>query len=307
MSKNGGFFVCDDELGLCCPEEPSSFYQPEAGSRPLEIYMFIDPLCPECWALEPIIKKLQMEYSPYFTLRTILVNELKSLDIPSGEKREKQLKNLKRLFDKTASLTGMPCNCESWFNDHPYTPFAVSIAVKAAELQGTAIGSKYLRRLRERLFLSKNDIVLDEVIIDCAKEVKGMDVEEFESDLHSESAKKAFQADVRTTKEMDVTTVPTLVFFNDDVEEPGLKVPGIYDYSVYVEIMEEMLEMKMEKCPPLSLESFLEFYSVVASKEISVVFDKTIEEVELEMKKLQIKQKVKYTPVRFGSLWSYVE
>ena len=28
-----------------------------SDKKPIEIYMFIDPLCPECWALEPIIKK----------------------------------------------------------------------------------------------------------------------------------------------------------------------------------------------------------------------------------------------------------
>lgn len=307
VSKNSGFFVCDDDLGLCCPEEPASFYHPEAGSRPLEIYMFIDPLCPECWALEPIIKKLQMEYSPYFTIRTILANEIKTLNQPTGARREKYLKNMERLFDKTALLTGMPCNCHSWFKNNPHTPYAVSIAIKAAELQGNAIGSKYLRRLRETLFLTEKNISLTEAIVECAKHVKGMDVEEFQADLHSESAKRAFQSDVKATKEMDVNTVPTLVFFNDNVNEPGLKVSGLYDYSVYVNIMEDMLERSLEKCPPMSLESFLKFYTVVASKEISIVFDLTVEEVEREMKKLQIQQKVKNIPMKFGNLWSYID
>lgn len=307
MSKDSGFYVCDDDLGLCCPEEPASFYQPEAGSRPLEIYMFIDPLCPECWALEPIIKKLQMEYSPYFTIRTILANGMKSLNQPTGVRREKYIKNLERLFDKTALLTGMPCHCNSWFKNNPETPYIVSIAIKAAELQGSAIGSKYLRRLRQTLFLTNNEMELEEAIIECAKSVKGMDVEEFQHDLHSNSAKKAFQSDVKATKDMDVDTVPTLVFFNDDVNEPGLKVSGIYDYSVYVSIMEDMLEKKLEKCPPMSLENFLKFYTIVASKELSIVFDLPIEEVEREMKKLQIKQKVKHIPMKYGNLWSYID
>ena len=40
--------------------------------KPIEIYMFIDPLCPECWALEPIIKKLQIEYGKYFSIKHVL-------------------------------------------------------------------------------------------------------------------------------------------------------------------------------------------------------------------------------------------
>src|SRR6056297_3162171 len=92
--------------------------------KPLEIYMFIDPLCPECWALEPIIKKLQMEYSPYFTLRTLLGNEVKSLIHPCDSKSGTRLRNLARTFDETATRTGMPCDGDVWFENNPTTPYS---------------------------------------------------------------------------------------------------------------------------------------------------------------------------------------
>ncbi|MFA9555803.1 ClpXP adapter SpxH family protein [Evansella sp. AB-rgal1] len=306
MSTNDERFICYDELGLCCPEEPSSFYVSDKKKKPMEIYMFIDPLCPECWALEPIIKKLQMDYSPYFTLRTLLGNELKSLNQPCGSKKEAHLKQLAKMFNETASRTGMPCDGDVWYENNPTTPYSAIIAIKAAELQGKAIGSKYLRRLRESLFVHKQNIAEENVLIECAKKVNGMDIKEFQKDLHSQSAMKAFKSDVNTTKEMDVTTVPTLVFFSDDVDEPGLKVSGLYDYSVYVDIMKDMIVDDLEKCPPMQLESFLQFYSLVASKEISVVFDWSKEEVEKEMKKLQIMQKVEKVPVKYGTLWHYI-
>ncbi|MDQ0255390.1 putative DsbA family dithiol-disulfide isomerase [Evansella vedderi] len=308
MSSKNEKFVCYDELGLCCPEEPSSFYISDKKKKPLEIYMVIDPLCPECWALEPIIKKLQMEYSPYFTLTTIVGNEIKSLNQPCGSKKSSHVKQLAKMYDEIATRTGMPCDGDVWYENSSFTPYLAIIAIKAAELQGKAIGAKYLRRLREALFVHKKNIASEEVLIDCANKVKGMDVQEFEHDLQSQSATKAFQADVKTTKEMNVTTLPTLVFFNDDVDEPGVKVSGLYDYSVYEKIMSEMLgETTMEKCPPLSLESFLQFYSVVATKEISVVFDWSTERVEKEMKKLQIQQKAERVPVKYGNLWRYMD
>ena len=40
----------------------------------------------------------------------------------------------------------------------------------------------------------------------------GLDVEEFINDIHSESAAKAFQCDLKITSEMDVQEIPTLVF-----------------------------------------------------------------------------------------------
>ncbi|ADU31149.1 ClpXP adapter SpxH family protein [Evansella cellulosilytica] len=306
MTSKEEKFICNDELGLCCPEEPSSYYK-DRKKKPIEIYMFIDPLCPECWALEPIVKKLQMEYSPYFTLRTLLANELKSLNQPAGSKKAAHIRELARSYDETATRTGMPCDGDVWYEATPTTPYLAILAIKAAELQGKAIGSKFLRRLREALFLHKQNIACEEVLIECANKVKGLDVNEFKQDLHSKTSSKAFQNDVCTTKEMEVTAVPTLVFFNDNVDEPGLNVPGLYDYPTYVRIMEDMLGEQMEKCPQMTLESFLEFYSVVTTKEISVVFDWTIEQTEKKMKKLQIMQLVERVPVKYGTLWRFIQ
>ncbi|WP_096189377.1 ClpXP adapter SpxH family protein [Evansella halocellulosilytica] len=304
MGTNDKTFVCDDETGICCPKEPASFYINPTEKKPIEIYMFIDPLCPECWALEPIIKKLQMEYSSYFTIRTLLGNEIKCLNQPNQSSHYRQMA---QVYDETANRTGMPCDGDVWHENELTTPYSVMIGIKAAELQGKAVGSKYLRRIREALFLHKQNIAEEPVLIECAEYTKGMDVEEFKQDLHSQSATKAFKCDVKTTKEMDVKSVPTLVFFNDDIEEPGLKVSGLYDYKVYEDILHEMLGTAPEKCPPISIEQFLKFYSLVAEKEISVVFDMTIEEAEKEMKKLQIQQKVKPVSVKYGTLWKYVD
>ncbi|WP_096435721.1 ClpXP adapter SpxH family protein [Alteribacter populi] len=305
MKTREGNFVCYDDLGICCPEEPASFYLQDQGKKPIEIYMFIDPLCPECWALEPVVKKLQMEYSSYFKIRIFLGHELKKMNPCCHPNNKQQIKKMAQSFDETATRTGMPCDGDVWYEHSISMPYVASLAIKAAELQGGAAGMKYLRRLRESLFLHKQNIANEEVLIDCATSIKGLDLCEFQHDLHSESAAKALRGDANTTKEMDVHTLPTLVFFNDNVDEPGLKVPGLYDYSVYVDILTEMLGYEPEKCPPMSIERFLSFYTLVASKEIAVVFNMTCEEVDRKMKTLQIQQKVERVPVKFGNLWRY--
>ena len=52
---------------------------PTVMKKPLEIYMFIDPLCPECWALEPILKKLHIEYGRYFSIKHVLSGRIANL------------------------------------------------------------------------------------------------------------------------------------------------------------------------------------------------------------------------------------
>lgn len=76
--------------------------------KPLEIYMFVDPLCPECWSLEPVIKKLKIRYGRFFTLRIIASASLTALN----KKRKKHL--LAEAWEKIASRSGMSCDGNVW-------------------------------------------------------------------------------------------------------------------------------------------------------------------------------------------------
>jgi predicted DsbA family dithiol-disulfide isomerase len=266
----------------------------------VEIYMFIDPLCPECWALEPIIKKLMIEYGSYFSFKHILSGRLASLNM--GKKQK--LESLADYWEKTASRSGMSCDGSVWFENPVSSPHLASIAIKAAELQGRKAGIRFLRKLQEVLFLEKQNVSNFDVLKSCAQNV-GLDVVEFIADIHSDSAAKAFQCDLKITSEMDVQEIPTLVFFNENIEEEGIKVTGYYPYEVYVQIIEEMLQTKPEPSEPPPLEAFLKYFKLVATKEIAVVYNMTVSQVEKEMKKLQLKQLVEQLPAKYGTFWRY--
>ncbi|WP_404333089.1 ClpXP adapter SpxH family protein [Mesobacillus maritimus] len=270
--------------------------------KPLEIYSFVDPLCPECWALEPTIKKLLIEYGKYFSLRHVISGNLTRLNF--GQK--KHYESIAELWEKTASRTGMSCDGNLWLENPISSPYLASVAVKAAELQGRRKGIQFLRRLQEVLFLEKQNISNFSVLKDCAQTV-GLDIQEFLTDIHSDSASKAFQCDLKITSEMDVQEIPTLVFFNANVEEEGLKVTGLYPYEVYVQIIEEMLTIKPEPSSPPPLEEFLKHYKTVATKEVAVVYNMPINKAEKELKKLQLKQKVEQIPAKYGMFWRYTE
>lgn len=299
MASN--IYDCNDQLEFCGFDEPNSDNNQTPIRKPLEVYTFIDPFCPQCWALEPILKKLQMYYYKYFTIRYIVGGKLQSLN---GNQSNK---NLAKNWEKTATRTGMSCDGDLWFEDPISTPLAASIAIKAAELQGKQMGSKYLRKLRELLFLDKKNIAKEEVLIECAQSVEGLCVDEFINDLRSDGAIKAFQCDLKTTKEMGVEHFPTIVVFNDNIEDEGLMVTGLYDYSVYVNVLEQMLGETPIPANPIFLEDFLKHYKFVATKEIAVVYDLTDDAVEKEMKKLVLQQIVERVPVKYGTFWRYIE
>ncbi|WP_342434081.1 ClpXP adapter SpxH family protein [Neobacillus sp. FSL H8-0543] len=270
--------------------------------KPIEIYMFIDPLCPECWALEPIVKKLQIEYGRYFSIRHVLSGRISNLNLS----KKKNYETIAETWEKTASRSGMSCDGTLWLENPIDTPHNVSIALKAAELQGRRAGIRFLRKLQELLFLDKQNISNLNVLVDCARSL-GLDVEEFINDIHSESAAKAFQCDLKITSEMDVQEIPTLVFFNENVEDEGIKITGTYPYEIYVQIMEEMLSERPIQSQPPPLESFIKIFKFVAAKEIAVVYNKSIPQVEREMKKLLLLQKVEQVPAKYGTFWRYIE
>ncbi|MEQ6375508.1 ClpXP adapter SpxH family protein [Bacillaceae bacterium S4-13-58] len=269
--------------------------------KPVEVYVFIDPLCPECWSLEPILKKLTIEYGKYFTLRPIVSGKLTHLN---AEKLSKPSK-LAQAWEKTANRTGMSCDGDVWLENPIDSPWLASLSIKAAELQGRKAGVRFLRKLQEYVFLKKKNISDSKVLVECASE-SCLDVEEFSRDLQSTGAKKALQCDLKLTQEMNVDQIPAIVLFNQLEEQDGIKVTGIYPYDVYVDVLKEILAKKIipSKKPPL--EEFLQHYRFVASKEISVVYDWSEAETEKEMKKLLLLQKVEKVPVKHGTFWRYV-
>jgi predicted DsbA family dithiol-disulfide isomerase len=271
------------------------------SKKPLEIYMFIDPLCPECWALEPMIKKLQIEYGRFFTLKHIISGRINTLN----HLKKRTPANQSKAWEKTASLTGMSCDGILKSESSISAPFAASLAVKAAELQGRKAGIKYLRKLQEVLFLETRNISEEKVLLEIAKEV-GLDEDEFVRDLHSPSAAKALQCDLKISAEMEVQENPTLTFFNQNVDEEGLKISGIYSYEMYVGILSEMIGDLPKKSVAPPLEIFLSYYRFVATAEIAAVYNMTHEDAEREMKKYMLAQKAERVPLKHGTFWRYI-
>ncbi|WP_407657968.1 ClpXP adapter SpxH family protein [Lederbergia citri] len=255
-------------------------------NKPMEIYLFIDPFCAECWSLSPIINKLQIEYGDYFTLKYVLCGNL-------------------AVWNKRSGNLGKKNNTyQSQNEQRSYTPHLAAISIKAAELQGKKAGIRFIRRLQELLFVENADITDINVIQQCAKHV-GLDLEEFIRDVYSQSSAKAFQCDLKISSEMEVNEMPAMVFFNENIEDEGLKITGLYSYDIYVQLLTEMLERfpKPAEKPPLEL--FLTNHPIMASKDLALIYDVPVQQIEKQMKKLQLQQKVQKIHAKNGSFWKY--
>lgn len=99
--------------------------------KPMELYVFVDPLNPQCFELQAVMRKLEIEYGHYFSMRVVLSTQLFNLNSSA----------------KIANID----------TDSLSHPVLASVAVKAAELQGKRAGNRFLHKLQEQLFLKTKE------------------------------------------------------------------------------------------------------------------------------------------------------
>src|SRR5690606_24816052 len=161
----------------------------------------------------------------------------------------------------------------------------------------------FLHKLQEQLFLQTKDVSSYKILLEIADEAN-LDLEEFKQDFHSVNTAKAFQCDLKITREMEITEVPSIVFFNECIEDEGVKVAGLHSYDVYLTILQEMLgnETLNRQSPP-SLEKLFTKYTTLATREIASIYNISMETAEREMKKQMLQQKVIRISLPNETLW----
>lgn len=246
-----------------------------ASAKPIELYVFLDPYCKDCWSLQPLLRKLQVQYDHYFTLRVALRTPMPKLNAPY--------------------LTGHSSPKRS-------NPCFSSIAVKAAEFQGKRAGFRYLSCLLEYSFMKKRDVTSFSVLVEIAARIN-LDVDEFIADFTSDETLRALQVDMFLGNEMEVDEAPTFVFFNGNIEDEGLKVSGLYDYEIYEQILEELIGQKILPDIPPAMNSLFDRFDLLTTKEVAEIYHMTEKEAERELKKRQLKQQIERIPFQDRTLW----
>lgn len=253
---------------------------PSSTTKPIELYVFIDPLCPKAYKMQSLLRKLRVEYDHYFTWRYVLSTKLASLN--SLSRRTK------------GCLTGAQTDIS-----HPALP---SIAIKAAELQGKRAASRYLVKLQEHALLKTKNVHSYATLIEIAHEAN-LDMNEFRSDFGSKEAARAFQCDLYITREMEIDEVPSIVFFNECIEDEGLKVSGMYSYEVYVQILNEMIDDEII-CQPLpTFDELFSRFQVLTTNEVAEIYSISEQVAERELKKRMLQQKIERLSNEDVTLW----
>ncbi|MFC4353636.1 DsbA family protein [Chryseomicrobium palamuruense] len=253
--------------------------------KPIEIYAFLDPLCPDSWRFQLTLKRLQIDYGHYFTLRVILSTDLNKLNKGTA---------CHHAIDPSEPILEI---------EHPVLP---SIAVKAAEFQGKRMANRFLSNLQEAYFVYRQNVNSLATLKGIAYE-SSIDVKEFLEDIRSRECARSFQSDLSISCEMEIDEFPSIVFFNENIEDEGIKISGVYSYEIYEHVLSELVGTVIEKQSPPEIDHLLDQYSPLSTREIAMYYNMQEKQVEYEMKKKYLQREVDRVIVGGVTKWKSIK
>ena len=151
--------LCDPVSGMC--EMPAGKSSNETVSiltehKPVKIIYYTDPICSSCWGIEPQLRKLKLEYGDYFEIDYKMGGLLPDWSYNSGGISKPS--DVAHHWDEASLYYEMPIDGDVWLEDPLESSYPSCIAMKAAQLQSAEKAVKFMRIVREKLYLEKNKV-----------------------------------------------------------------------------------------------------------------------------------------------------
>ena len=263
---------------------------------------FTDPTCSWCWATEPKVRRLLEEYGDQIKISYKMGGLMeKWIGYNDPEENIQKPAQMAPRWAEVSRQTGMPIDERIWREDPPLSTFPACIAVKAAEFQGARLGVRYLRRLREAVFLERKNTSRDEVLFRLAKQV-GLRLDRFRKDFKEGKAESAFRQDLEDAREQYILGYPTILFRSKHGREA--KLYGYREYESYRQAIDDVQGSVMKRSRPKNLLSFVKKYGRVLLPEVAEVFGLDPEKAAEQLEALRKEKKVRKVKLDRGDfLW----
>lgn len=303
-TENTNPLLCDPEKGMC--EIPAAKAGEESNAathqqKPVKIVYFTDPICSSCWGIEPQLRKLKLEYGSSIEIEYRMGGLLPDWSYNSGGISKPS--DVAHHWDEVSQYYNMPIDGDVWLEDPLSSSYPPSIACKAAQLQDEAKASKFMRRIREMVFLEKKNITKWEHIADAAEAV-GLDAAKLKKDFESQ-AKEQFQADLALGRSMGVRGFPTL-FFSDSEGNKEM----VYGSKPYAEFEKAVLKLDpkaVKQAYSHDWESLFAIYPTLTLREFSELSGQSATESQQILNELVARKKLTRHDTKNGSIWKSIK
>ncbi|MCX2453818.1 DsbA family protein [Pedobacter sp. PLR] len=264
----------------------------------IEVLYFTDPICSTCWTIQPLLRKLKLEYGSYLNIKYCMGGMLPSWgEYPKGKVNGPT--EVAKHWDEVCAIHEMPIDGDLWIEDPMNSSYPPSIAFKAAQMQDNDLAPLFLRRINEMVFVEKKNIIKWEFLEKAALEV-GLDSARLLRDYEGR-AKELFKEDLNTGKTHGVTSFPTLIF--SDPSNDHVTIKGHQTYDHFVDIILQRLPHAKKAEIDTDPKNLFGHFPTMADKEFAYLSDISMEAAAVKLEELYDQGFLKKMESKNGILW----
>jgi 2-polyprenyl-6-methoxyphenol hydroxylase-like FAD-dependent oxidoreductase/predicted DsbA family dithiol-disulfide isomerase len=285
----------DDEIPVpLIPPKPQKL-----DKKPIQVLYFTDPVCSTCWIIQPLLRKLHLEYGKYLDIKYCMGGLLPSWENYNRGKI-KQPSDAAQHWEDVCRQYHIPLDGDVWIEDPLPSSYPPSIAFKAAQMQDTDKAILFLRRIKEMLFLEKKNIIKWEYLEKAAFET-GLDSARLKRDFDGR-ASELFRADLQLADDLSIKVFPTLIF--SDGTGSLSRLAGYHPYEKFESIIRKIYPAaEKEAISTDPVELFNIFFSMT-DKEYSLITDTTDEEARNQLMSLFEEGLIERFDSKNGTIWT---
>ncbi|MEK4560551.1 DsbA family protein [Staphylococcus sp. FSL K6-3157] len=278
MGKN---MVCDMYSGICKPSEESEIetINFDVSAPNLTLYYVTDPMCSHCWAFEPTLNKLLVQYGHLFNFQMVMGGLLEEwgdgpIDPANGIYKPA---DVTPHWQEVGNYSRMPIDGTIMEIDPVQSSFPASRLYKAIQhVDSPAAAIKFTRLVREAVFVFNKNIsdkaVLKYIVEDLYKGDNTIDVDSILNIADSDIGQNLLTEDFNLVSQLGVRGFPTIVIVNKDNQ--GTKIVGARSLETYIDALGKLdTSTTIEPNPLPKLSLYLNEQSSLFSKEIEVMYD----------------------------------
>lgn len=271
----------------------------------VELLAFSDPFCSWCWAMEPVLYRVKETYRDQVVIRPVmggLVEDMANfLDPLNGIS---STADVAPHWEEVGLRTGQPIDGTFMREnqDPHWSTWPACIAVKAAALQGDALGEAYLRLVRRAAQAEGRNPSDPAVYEPLAESLAGLDVAAFRQAISDGSAARAFHEDRQVGAQVGVRSFPTFLAMPADPASSARPVlmGGARDFATFQRLLEQVAP-DLEVHAPRSLTELLAENGPMTTRELSETLGQPADALRAE---LEAQAGIRRLAVRTGELWA---
>ncbi len=244
----------------------------DTGKKIINIVYFTDPICSTCWIIQPMLRKLQLEYGNYINIEYRMGGLLPEWE-EYGKGKINSPSDAAKHWEEVCEEHDMPLDGDIWIEDPLNSSYPPSIAFKAAQMQDTDKAILFLRRIKEMVFLEKKNIIKWEFLEKAALSA-GLDSARLLRDFEGK-AQELFRIDLEMAKQLGVTGFPTLFFSN--CSEKKFTIKGFQPYTKFEEVISHLVPTIKKEPIDKAPESLFNEFPTMTIKEFAFLSDIPIE------------------------------